>query len=248
MDIESEFQDPLMRARASLRKLRPLVVLSGAGISTEYGLPTFRGDNQLWRGRRIEEVLTPESYRADRRFVWDWHLEMREKSALIVDVPIHRQLAEWSRLDGDVHVITQNIDGLHERAGQERLVCLHGSLWRNRCGACQRTRPDTSLRYDVLPRCPHCRDGRERPDVIWYGESLDRRLYRRAESLVSSARLLLQRLALPRLPSTTSASVLSSEPRMRAPFEWCDATNSVVSLLWQRAQSFGVTSVETVKP
>ncbi len=191
MTGDEDSRDPLRQARLCLKHFRPLVVLTGAGISAEYGLPTFRGDGQLWRGRQIQELLTPETYRTDRRLVWDWHLEIREKSAGIVDPLIHRQLANWSRLDEQVHVITQNIDGLHERAHQERLLRLHGSVWSNRCVACQRTRPDTTLHYEVLPRCSHCRDGRERPDVLWYGESLDRRLYRRAQSLVSSARLLL---------------------------------------------------------
>lgn len=171
---------------------RPLVVLTGAGISTEYGIPTFQSeDGGRWAGTAIQDVLTPEAFRTDPRMVWDWHLEMRRRISSIKDIPIHTRLAEWTRGDERIHVVTQNIDGLHEQAGQERLIRLHGSLWSNRCLACQRTHSDLTLHYETLPRCPHCRDGKERPNVVWYGESLDRKLYRCAEALVSAAAMLL---------------------------------------------------------
>lgn len=174
-----------------MRVQRPLVILTGAGMSADYGVPTFRGEGSLWRGQSVIDVLTPEAYQRNPREVWGWHLELRERLSRITDPYTHQRLAEWSRHDNDVYVITQNIDGLHERVDQARLLRLHGSVWSNRCAACQHVREDLLTSYVVLPRCPRCRDGRERPNVVWYGESLDRKIYKRAERLVMSAKLLL---------------------------------------------------------
>jgi len=163
-------------ARDRLHAARSVLVLTGAGISAESGVPTFRGDGGYWRRHHFSELATPEGFARDPRLVWDWYLERRATVRLCQPNAAHRVLAEWARRCAEagartVVLVTQNVDGLHERAGHDGTVRLHGSLWRTRCGTCAGERDDESLAYPELPRCARCR-GPERPAVVWFGEPL----------------------------------------------------------------------------
>ncbi|MDF1586632.1 Sir2 family NAD+-dependent deacetylase [Marinimicrococcus flavescens] len=150
-----------------------IVVLTGAGISAESGLATFRGPGGLWEGHRLEEVATPEAFRRDPGLVHRFY-NARRRRLLERDVqpnPAHRALArleaEWP---GEVVLVTQNIDDLHERAGSRRLLHMHGELLRIRCEACGQRR---SCREDIdcTDACIACGSaGTLRPDVVWFGE------------------------------------------------------------------------------
>ena len=152
---------------------QPIVVLTGAGISAESGLPTFRGAGGLWEGHRVEEVATPGAFARDPLLVHRFYNERRARlrDPAIAPNPAHLALAELERRwPGDFLLVTQNVDDLHERAGSRRLVHLHGELMRALCRAC-----GASVAWDVdlgvESICPRCAvSGRLRPDIVWFGE------------------------------------------------------------------------------
>ena len=163
-------------ARRALAQARFLLVLTGAGISAESGVPTFRGPGGYWRNRHFSDLASPDAFAREPRTVWDWYLERRGAVRLCTPNAAHEALAAWSRRrgpDGEPPglLVTQNVDGLHERAGHEGVLRFHGSLWRNRCSGCGREREDAALTWHDLPRSPCC-GALERPAVVWFGESI----------------------------------------------------------------------------
>jgi NAD-dependent deacetylase len=164
--------DDLAKAGALLRSAQRVTVLTGAGVSAESGVPTFRGAGGLWEGRPIEEVATPEGFKADPVRVWRFYQERRRKLAEVLPNPAHKVLARWQDRFAGFTLVTQNVDGLHALAGSRDVVELHGNLWRVRCAACGREREERKLSLAVLPPiCSAC-GGMERPAVVWFGEYL----------------------------------------------------------------------------
>ena len=147
-----------------------IVVLTGAGISAESGVPTFRGPDGLWEGHRVEDVATPEAFEIDPDTVLAFYDARRRALAGVEPNPAHRALA---RLEGaigeDLLVVTQNVDDLHERAGSRNLVHMHGELLRALCAACG-ARPVWQSDLIQRPPCPACGERMLRPDVVWFGE------------------------------------------------------------------------------
>jgi NAD-dependent deacetylase len=147
-----------------------LVVLTGAGISAESGVPTFRDAGGLWEGHRVEEVATPEAFERDPDTVQRFYDARRRAVAQVDPNTAHDALARLEReLGDDVLVVTQNIDDLHERAGSRRVVHMHGDLLSAQCTACGRVSPVEAELID-RPPCPHCGERMLRPDVVWFGE------------------------------------------------------------------------------
>jgi NAD-dependent deacetylase len=149
-----------------------LFVLTGAGISAESGLATFRGSGGLWNGYRVEEVATPEAWHTDPELVWSFY-SMRRRDVLAAQPnAAHVALAEIERKLGDrFYLCTQNVDDLHERAGSHRVHHMHGALFQSRCVHCNVPRPDKAL-YETaadLPKCPVC-GAPIRPHIVWFGE------------------------------------------------------------------------------
>ncbi len=147
-----------------------VVVLTGAGVSAESGLPTFRDADGLWEGHRPDDVATPEAYDADPALVHRFYDARRAVLATVAPNAAHRALARLGQaLGDDLLLVTQNIDDLHERGGSTRVVHLHGELLVARCLAC-----DARVRWtgDLGPRppCPACGAPALRPDVVWFGE------------------------------------------------------------------------------
>ena len=147
-----------------------IVILTGAGISAESGLATFRGADGLWEGRRVEEICTPQALAADRALVIDFYDQRRRALAGVEPNAAHRALA---RLDagwpGELLIVTQNVDDLHERAGATRLLHMHGELNSALCEACGVRTPfagDMATR----PQCPACGIAALRPDIVFFGE------------------------------------------------------------------------------
>jgi NAD-dependent deacetylase len=147
-----------------------VVVLTGAGISAESGVPTFRDDGGLWEGHRVEDVATPAAYDARPSFVHRFYDARRAALATVEPNAAHHALARLEeRLGDDLLVVTQNIDDLHERAGSRRVVHMHGELCSALCRAC-RSRLPWSDDLGDLPGCPRCGERELRPDVVWFGE------------------------------------------------------------------------------
>ena len=147
-----------------------VVVLTGAGISAESGLRTFRDTDGLWEDHRVEDVATPEAYDARPDVVQAFYDARRAALATVAPNPAHEALAVLERhLGDDLLVVTQNVDDLHERAGLRHVVHMHGELRSARCTGCgQRFRWDSDLAHQ--PPCPGCGEVALRPDIVWFGE------------------------------------------------------------------------------
>ncbi len=180
----------LHEARRRLAAARSVAVLTGAGGSAESGIPTFRDAAGLWKGFRPEDVASPEAFARDPGFVWDWYEARRRTVAACEPNAGHRALADFERRCGSFTLITQNVDGLHTRAGSRRVLEIHGSLWRVRCTGCGETREELRTPLPEVP--PRCACGALlRPGVVWFGETLDPALLAEAWRAAESADFFL---------------------------------------------------------
>src|SRR6202000_1093366 len=151
-------------------------VLTGAGVSAESGLPTFRGADGLWRGHRVQDVATPEAFCSNPGMVWQFYSERRQRHATVAANQAHFALAELEHKLGErFFLCTQNVDSLHEQAGSQRLVHMHGRLMQARCS--DRgfpTKPFEDERLYLsraeIPTCPQC-GALLRPHICWFGET-----------------------------------------------------------------------------
>jgi NAD-dependent deacetylase len=171
-----------------------LMVLTGAGVSAESGVPTFRDAGGLWESHPVEKVASPEGFREDPVLVWRFYSERRKKARDVQPNPGHDALAAIEERLGDRFLlVTQNVDGLHRKAGSRRVVEIHGSLFETRCFRCDRPAfPDEAEHTADPPRCELCakagRVGLLRPSVVWFGEYLDPERIRQIESFMAAAR------------------------------------------------------------
>jgi len=177
----------LAAARELLRTAGHIAVLSGAGISAESGVPTFRGAGGLSSIFRLEDLATPEAFDRDPETVWEWYLWRRDLIGNAQPNPGHFALARLEQRTPHFSLITQNVDGLHDRAGSRHILKVHGDIWINRCQTCGR---ETAVLPDE--RLPHCAcGGLLRPGVVWFGEALPRDVWLEAEKAAGEAEVLL---------------------------------------------------------
>ncbi|MEE9591498.1 MAG: NAD-dependent deacylase [Thermodesulfobacteriota bacterium] len=148
-----------------------VTILTGAGISAESGVPTFRGEDGLWRNYRAEELATPQAFKRDPVLVWEWYNMRRERLSDIEPNQAHYALARLEKRVGDFTLITQNVDGLHEKGGSRNIIELHGNIWRVRCTGCGGIKDNHDVPIDILPYCVDC-GGLLRPHIVWFGEML----------------------------------------------------------------------------
>ncbi|HXE56571.1 MAG TPA: NAD-dependent deacylase [Gemmatimonadales bacterium] len=196
-------EDPtIAAARALLDRAPRVLVFTGAGISADSGLPTFRGADGLWRRFRPEELATPDAFRRDPRLVWEWYAWRRERIAACRPNAAHLAVARWMMRRDGVTLVTQNVDGLHEEAARETAsetggdparaapIGLHGSIFRLRCTRCPERRdhrgPIDTADERTLPHCGTC-GALLRPDVVWFGEPLPEAELSRATRAASGA-------------------------------------------------------------
>jgi NAD-dependent deacetylase len=183
--------DQIRLARAHLASARSITVLTGAGISADSGVPTFRGPDGLWRTYRAEDLATPEAFERDPRLVWEWYNWRRELIETKSPNPAHVALSELERRGNDrMWLITQNVDGLHRAAGSRRLSEIHGNIWMVRCTGCGVVIEDRRVPIPILPTCDAC-GALLRPHIVWFGESLDPADLRRCTETLQSCDLLL---------------------------------------------------------
>ncbi|MBV9879785.1 MAG: NAD-dependent deacylase [Gemmatirosa sp.] len=192
-DVEDARPTGLAAARHALHAADRVVIFTGAGVSAESGVPTFRGAGGLWREFRAEDLATPEAFARDPRLVWEWYGWRRELVARCVPNAAHRAIAAFAAARADaastsgVRIVTQNVDGLHQRAERElaaerampspdAVLTLHGTLFGVRCTHCDARSPHTApidaTSRATLPTCASC-GSLLRPDVVWFGEALD---------------------------------------------------------------------------
>jgi NAD-dependent deacetylase len=164
----------------SLNATDRVLVLTGAGISAESGIPTFRDAGGLWEGNDVHDVASPDGFRRDPLLVWRFYSQRRAGLAGVVPNAAHLALAALEERLGDrLLLATQNVDGLHAAAGSKRIVEMHGNLMTSRCTSCDRPPFEDTQAYraGVAPMCGLCRaNGRDallRPHIVWFGESLD---------------------------------------------------------------------------
>jgi NAD-dependent deacetylase len=174
-------------AIAAIRNRRPqsVVVFTGAGVSAESGIPTFRGSGGLWRNFRAEDLATPAAFARDPKLVWEWYEWRRGLIREAQPNAAHRAIARLP----DPLVVTQNVDGLHERAGSRDIVELHGNIFRARCVRERKTIQAREPFDEVPPRCT-C-GALLRPDIVWFGETLPAGAMERAGAAIAAADLLL---------------------------------------------------------
>ena len=171
-----------------------VLVLTGAGMSAESGISTFRDKRQgLWAKYRPEDLATPEAFAANPSHVWDWYQWRREK---LRDVQPHAgyfALAEVETLLPDLHIVTQNVDGLHRASGSRQVIELHGNIRRSICSATKRLIDDDWItsHADSPPPSPHAKGAYARPDVVWFGESLPEDALNQAWRLARQADVIL---------------------------------------------------------
>jgi NAD-dependent deacetylase len=210
-----------------LKTSQRVTVLTGAGISAESGVPTFRDAlTGLWARFRPEELATPEAFRRDPKLVWEWYEWRRELVARAEPNPGHLALAEMEKHIPDFYLVTQNVDGLHQRAGSGRVkpgcvIELHGSIQRTKCFEEDRVVESWEANGEVPPRCPHCK-GLLRPDVVWFGEMLPKHALtasmKAARSCqmffsVGTSALVQPAASLPYIASDQGATVVEVNPQ-----------------------------------
>ncbi len=170
-----------------------VLVLTGAGVSAESGVPTFRGAGGLWEGHPIEQVASPQGFQRDPTLVWRFYSLRRAAMAGIVPNPAHRALVALEQRLGDRFLlVTQNVDGLHRDAGSERMIEIHGNLMTSRCTTCDRPpfRDTTAYADGTLPLCVLCSErgvtALLRPHIVWFGEWLDPDHLARVEAFIGA--------------------------------------------------------------
>ncbi len=163
-----KFDDALVNA---LKDAKSIVVVTGSGVSAESGVPTFRGENGLWRQFRAEELATPGAFNSNPALVWEWYDWRRGIIGRAQPNPAHMTIAQMEGRYQSFLLITQNVDGLHRKAGSRKLVEIHGNIWRVRCTEEEKTFFLEENPLKVIP--PRCDCGALlRPDVVWFGEQL----------------------------------------------------------------------------
>ncbi len=175
-DLDAE----LARAADALKRATKVAVLTGAGVSAESGVPTFRASDGLWEGHRVEDVATPMAFERNPELVWRFYNGRRVNVAKVLPNAGHHALVALEMRYGDGFAIaTQNVDGLHQRAGSKNVFEVHGSLHRTRCTNCEKVEDRGLDDLGSRPLCPHC-GGFIRPDIVWFHEPLPEDVWMRA--------------------------------------------------------------------
>jgi len=175
----------------ALRRAERILISTGAGVSAESGLPTFRDPQQgLWVKYRPQDLATPQAFAEDPETVWRWYQWRRRVHADVAPNPAHRAITMIQVRVPDATLVTQNVDRLHELAGSPSVIHLHGSVFRNKCADCGKPMPEVPHDLDTPPRCETC-GGLCRPDVVWFGEGLPQAEWRAAAKAAEAADVVL---------------------------------------------------------
>ncbi len=186
--MKEDFLDRL--AGVGLKRESQITVLTGAGVSAESGVPTFRGADGLWRKYRAEELATPEAFARDPKTVWEWYDYRRQIISTCRPNPAHFAIANLERCFPNFELITQNVDGLHTLAGSRRIIELHGNIFRVRCVREGKVSENREVPLKKIP--PTCECGSLlRPDVVWFGEAIPYEALQRSFAVSRDAFVML---------------------------------------------------------
>lgn len=180
----------ILEAKSRLARARSVTVLTGAGISADSGIPTFRGTDGLWHNFRAEDLATPEAFARDPRLVWEWYNWRRELIATKQPNAAHQALVELEGRHERFLLITQNVDGLHRAAGSNKLLEIHGNIWMVRCTVCKQVEENRKVPIAIPPHCRACH-GLLRPHIVWFGEALEEESLDRSMGAVASCEVML---------------------------------------------------------
>ena len=187
----ADTQRKIERVASALAGAANVAVMTGAGVSAESGVPTFRASDGLWEGHRIEDVASPEGFRRNPGLVWNFYNARRANAARVQPNPGHIALTELeSHFSSSFTLVTQNVDGLHQQAGSRNVLEVHGSLRRTRCTECGAVRDRCLEALADMPTCELCA-GLLRPDIVWFGEMLPSLIWERAVEAVESCDVFL---------------------------------------------------------
>lgn len=168
-----------------------IVILAGAGMSAESGVPTFRGADGLWRNFKPEELASPDAFNRDPKLVWEWYNWRRDTIGKCRPNPAHLAVAQLQRIVGDRAIlVTQNVDGLHRDAGTARYLEVHGCIWDVCCSRCGLKGEYRDIPNDTLPPKCGC-GGLVRPNVVWYGEALPEKVLNSAFRAAGECKVML---------------------------------------------------------
>ena len=180
----------ILDIRDRITRAESVTVLTGAGISADSGVPTFRGEEGLWKNFRPEELASPQAFERDPTLVWEWYNWRRELLSTKEPNAAHKTLAELEQHITNFWLITQNVDGLHPAAGSTKLSEIHGNIWKVRCTNCRNVTPNHDVPIAILPHCTDCK-GLLRPHIVWFGESLDQQELDRSFRALHGCEVLL---------------------------------------------------------
>jgi NAD-dependent deacetylase len=188
-------QDKIRQVARLMAEATRVCCTTGAGVSAESGVPTFRDANGLWEGRRPEDVATPEAFAANPEDVWRFYLWRRQVLATRRPNPGHYALAELGRMIEDFALVTQNVDNLHRLAGSDNVIEIHGNVWINRCTrgldrGCPERIASADDGVDEIPHCASC-GAMARPGVVWFGEMLPMEAFAAAERAARRCEVML---------------------------------------------------------
>lgn len=183
--------DLISPAVEKLRAAKSVAVITGAGVSAESGIPTFRGSGGLWNQFSIEDLATLEGFRRNPKLVWEWYLWRRNEYGHAQPNPAHYTIAEMEAYYPEFLVITQNIDTLHTKAGSTKLLEIHGNIYKARCTECETVFDNlyTSLPDDLI-RCPACH-ALARPHIVWFGELYDMQMIDQAIAFLAATDVVI---------------------------------------------------------
>ena len=181
----------ILEAKRLIDDSTNIVALTGAGISAESGIPTFRGESGLWKNFRSEDLATPEAFSKNPKLVWEWYEWRRKIVSEAKPNPGHFALAELEDQISVFTLITQNIDGLHQLAGSRNIIEMHGNLWQVRCTKCGKIETNHEVPIKQLPPlCGHC-NSIGRPNIVWFGEIIPMAVIDRALVAIEQCDVML---------------------------------------------------------
>jgi len=174
-----------------LQQARSVAVITGAGISAESGIPTFRGSDGTWSRFQLDDLATAEGFERNPRLVWEWYTWRRKEYGDAKPNPAHRTIVDMERHYPRFLLVTQNVDTLHTQAGSRKLFEIHGNISKARCTSCDRVFDNPSLTLpDQLVRCPRC-GSLARPHIVWFGEMYDEWMMERINEFLSGTDVVL---------------------------------------------------------